>query len=107
MRRAIMCIGMAAVLWAAAPAQAAPPVPSSTKKARKCGKANNGFADFKVYIGKGRKRITCKKARSVVSKGMNAKGWTYYDWTKGGSGPWSDVWVRHDRKVVVLAIVIY
>jgi hypothetical protein len=38
---------------------------------------------------------------------MNAKGWTYYDWTKGGSGPWSDVWVRHDRKVVVLAIVIY
>jgi len=35
-----------------------------------------------------------------------ANGWQYYDWTKGGSGPWSDVWYRNDKKVVVLAILI-
>jgi hypothetical protein len=43
----------------------------------------------------------------VVRKGVNTRGWTYYDWTKagGGPGPWSDVWDRNDHRVVVLAIV--
>jgi hypothetical protein len=103
-------IGVAACLWAAAPAQAQsddpPKVPDKVGKAKKCGRSNNGFADFKVYLGKGRKRITCKRARAVVRKGMNTTNYQYFDWTKGGNGPWSDVWYRHDKKVVVLAIVI-
>jgi len=102
-------IGVAACLWTAAPAQAQqdpPSVPQKVSKAKKCGRADNGFADFKVYLGKGRHRITCKKARGVVAKGVMANGWQYYDWTKGGSGPWSDVWYRNDKKVVVLAILI-
>jgi hypothetical protein len=33
------------------------------------------------------------------------RGWTYFDWTKGGNGPWSDVWERHDTKVVVAAVL--
>ena len=103
-------IGVAACLWTAAPAYAQsqdpPKVPSKVSKAKKCGRANNGFADFKVYLGKGRKRITCRRARAVVRKGMNTTNYQYFDWTKGGNGPWSDVWYRHDKKVVVLAIVI-
>jgi hypothetical protein len=104
-------IGVAACLWAATgPAQAQsddpPTVPGKVSKAKKCKKANNGFADFKVYVGKGRKSFGCKKARAVVRKGVMANGWQYFDWTKGGSGPWSDVWYRHDKKVVVLAILI-
>jgi hypothetical protein len=36
---------------------------------------------------------------------VNARGWTSFDWTKGGNGPWSDVWLRHDRHAVVAAII--
>jgi hypothetical protein len=103
-------IGAAALLWTGAPAygqaQDPPKVPNTVSKAKKCGRANNGFADFKVYLGKGRKRITCKRARAVVRKGINAPNYQYFDWTKGGNGPWSDVWYRHDKKVVVLAILV-
>jgi uncharacterized membrane protein len=109
MKRAMIAAGVAALL--AAPAaearQSVPQVPSSTKKAKRCGTANNGFADFRVFVGKGRKRFSCRRARKVVRQGTRARGWTYYDWTKagGGPGPWSDVWNRRDRRVVVLAIV--
>ena len=103
-------IGVAACLWAAAPAgaqsQDPPTVPNKVSKTKKCGRASTSYADFKVYLGKGKKRIGCKKARAVVRKGINANGWQYFDWTKGGNGPWSDVWYRHDKKVVVLAILI-
>jgi hypothetical protein len=110
MRRASIGISVAALLGAAAPAQAQsqdpPKVPDKVSKAKKCGRANNGYADFRVYLGKGRKRITCKRARAVVRKGINAENYQYFDWTKGGNGPWSDVWYRHDKKVVVLAILV-
>ena len=33
------------------------------------------------------------------------RGWQYFDWTKGGNGPWSDVYNRNDRKVVIGAIM--
>jgi len=104
-------IGVAACLWAAAPAQAQhsqdpPTVPNKAGKAKKCGRTSTEFAKFKVYLGKGRKRITCRRARAVVRKGMNARNYQYFDWTKGGNGPWSDVWYRHDKKVVVLAIIV-
>jgi uncharacterized membrane protein len=110
MKRTIAAAGMAALLALAPAAQAQftpPKVPSSAKKAKRCGTANNGFADFRVFVGKGRKRITCRTARKVVRQGTRARGWTYYDWTKagGGPGPWSDVWDRNDHRVVVLAIV--
>ena len=82
-------IGVAACLWTAAPArpQDPPSVPPKVSKAKKCGKADNGFADFKVYLGKGRHRITCKKARGVVARGIMANGWQYYDLDQAGGGP--------------------
>ena len=33
------------------------------------------------------------------------RGCQYFDWTKGGNGPWSDVYYRHDHKVVIGAIM--
>ena len=99
---------LAAGLALAAPAAAAPPtMPSSTKGAKRCGAdVRNRFgAHFRVFITKGERRITCRRARSVVKRSVNVPGWRYWDWTKGGNGPWSDVWRRHDHRVVVGAII--
>ena len=56
---------------------------------------------------KGKKRISCKRARQIVRKKPldPIKHYQYFDWTKGGNGPWSDVYYRHDHKVVVGAIM--
>ena len=106
--RALIVAVCAALVFAAPAAAAKPPkLPSSTKNTKRCGTVNNGFADFRVFVTKGKKRISCKKARKVVKTPgpMAKKPWTYYDWTKGGNGPWSDVWQRRDRRVVIAAIV--
>ena len=58
-----------------------------------------------MFVTKGKKRISCKKARKVARAGVDPKGYQYFDWTKGGNGPWSDVWWRNDHKVVVAGII--
>ena len=61
---------------------------------------------FRVFVVKGKTRISCRKARSVVRAGIDARGYTYFDWTKRRRpAPWSDVWEREDERVVVTAIV--
>ena len=46
-------------------------------------------------------------ARQIVRKKPldPIKHYQYFDWTKGGNGPWSDVYYRHDHKVVIGAIM--
>ena len=81
-------------------------MPTSAKSAKRCQTTKNRFASFRVFIVKGKTRISCRKARSVVRAGMDARGYTYFDWTKAAAaGPWSDVWEREDERVVVTAIV--
>ena len=88
------------------PSQHPPKMPSSTKGTKKCGKASRFGSTFRVFLVKGKKRISCKRARSIVKKPpFDIKHWQYFDWTKGGSGPWSDVCYRHDRKVSIGAIM--
>ena len=55
----------------------------------------------------GQERISCKRARQIVRKKPldPIKHYQYFDWTKGGNGPWSDVYYRHDHKVVIGAIM--
>lgn len=37
-------------------------------------------------------------ASTAVGAGRDApSGWAYYDWTKGGNGPWSDVWAGENK----------
>ena len=90
------------------PAQHPPTMPSSTKGTKKCGKASRFGARFRVYLVKGKKRISCKRARAIVRKPPldPIKNWQYFDWTKGGNAPWSDVYYRHDRKVSIGAIML-
>jgi hypothetical protein len=97
---------LAPVASADDPAQHPPKMPSTTTGAKKCKKASRYGASFKVFITKGKSRISCKKARAIVAHKppTGVKHYQYFDWTKGGGGPWSDVYYRHDHKVVVGAI---
>jgi hypothetical protein len=89
------------------PSQHPPKMPNSTKGTKKCGKASRFGATFRVYLVKGKKRISCKRARTIVSKPpFDIANWQYFDWTKAGNGPWSDVYYRHDRKVSIGAIML-
>ena len=116
MKGRTMAIAVAGLLVAAPVAgaqsdvQHPPKLPDSTHGAKKCGTAKSPLGQtYRVYITKGKSRATCRGARSVIEHfsffGHRPKGWTYFDWTKGGNGPWSDVWERHDEKVVVAAII--
>lgn len=117
MKAGTLAIAVAGMLaWApAAGAQSdvqnPPKLPSSSRSAKKCGvaTAKKSGASYRVYVTKGKSRITCRKARSVIRDfdfgTQRPRGWTYFDWTKGGNGPWSDVWEREDTKAVVAAII--
>jgi hypothetical protein len=89
------------------PAQHPPKMPSSTKGAKKCKTASRYGASFRVFITKGKSRLSCAKARTIVAHKppTGVKHYQYFDWTKGGSGPWSDVYYRHDHKVTIGAIL--
>ena len=105
--RALLIAALAAAVLAT-PALAAPPkMPDTTEGSKLCGKdVRNRFGGhFRVFITKGERRISCRRARAVVRKSTDVKGWRYWDWTKGGNGPWTDVWRRRDHKAVVGAIV--
>ena len=88
-------------------AQHPPKLPNSTKGAKKCKTALRYGSSFRVYITKGKSRITCKRARKLVAHEppTEVRGWQFFNWVSGGNGPWSDVYHRNDRKVVIGAIM--
>ncbi len=91
------------------PSQHPPTMPNSTAGAKKCKKASRYGSSFKVFITRGKGRISCAKARKIVAHKppTSVKHYQYFDWTKagGGPGPWSDVYYRHDHKVTIGAII--
>ena len=98
---------LAPAAGAGSPAQHPPKMPSSTKGAKKCKTASRFGASFRVYVTKGKRRLSCRRARKIVSMPPleDIPRYQYFDWTKGGNGPWSDVYYRHDHKVVIGAIM--
>jgi len=88
-------------------AQHPPKLPDSTKGAKKCKSASRYGSSFRVYITKGKNRISCKRARKIVAHKPpdQVRGWQFFNWVSGGNGPWSDVYHRNDRKVVIGAIM--
>jgi len=84
-----------------------PKMPDTTRGAKRCQDASRYGSSFRVYIVRGARRITCRRARRVAAfkPPGGERGWTYFDWTKGGNGPWSDVYRRTDRRVIVGAII--
>jgi hypothetical protein len=83
-----------------------PSLPNSTHGTKKCGNAKNEYAHYHVYLVKGKKTISCARARHIARLGVNPPArFRYWDWTKGGNGPWSDVWSRKDNGVVIGGIL--
>ncbi len=91
---------------APASAQAVPKLPSSTANAKKCSTTQRLGYTIRVYITQG-KSTSCKRARYVMSRPplKPVAGYRYYDWTKGGNGPWSDVWESTNAKTVIAGII--
>jgi hypothetical protein len=117
MKARTLALAVAGML-VAAPAAAAqsdvqhpPKLPNTARSAKKCGvaTAKKSHASYRVYVTKGKSLTTCRKARAVIRDFDFLKdrphGWTYFDWTKGGNGPWSDVWEREDTRVVIAAVL--
>lgn len=110
MRRFLIALLALALLAPAASAQShaqnPPKLPNSTKGTKKCTTVSRSGYSFRVYVTKGKGRISCKKARKIVARPLfDVKGFQYFDWTKAGNGPWSDVYCRSDHKVVIGAIM--
>jgi hypothetical protein len=108
----LACAGLLAFAPVAVGYPTPPSVPSSTHGTKKCGTAKKYGYVFHFYVTKGKHKVTCKRAKRLLEEtnpamGKQPRHWVYYDWTKagGGPGPWSDVWMRKDRKVVVCAII--
>lgn len=108
----LACAGLLALAPAAGAYPAPPKVPSSTHGTKKCGTTKKYGYVFRFYVTRGKRKVACKRAKRLLretnpARGKNPRHWVYFDWTKagGGPGPWSDVWMRKDRKVVVCAII--
>ena len=112
MRSCLLALLALALLAPAAGAQGdalhPPKLPGSTKGAKKCKTASRYGYSFRVYVTKGKSRISCRRARQIVAHKppTGVRRYQYFDWTKGGNGPWSDVYYRHDHRVVVGAIML-
>lgn len=86
--------------------QTPPTLPGTLHGSTSCGTVSgpNG-SHFRVYVTFG--HATCPQARALVPQNMHVRApWTYWDWTKGGNGPWTDTFERSDAGAVVAAILV-
>ena len=79
-------------------------VPRSAARARSCGTLRARGRLVEVLIGRGPAGVTCAPARRVVRLDplRAIAGWRFYDFRHSGHRPWADVYVRADRRVVVV-----
>jgi hypothetical protein len=79
-------------------------VPASARGARPCGSVRRRGRSLDVLIARGSPRLLCAPARRVArAHGLRGiRGWHYYDYRHSGRRPWTDVYVRADRRVVVV-----
>jgi hypothetical protein len=79
-------------------------VPRSVGNGKACGGLRRaGAARLNVFVIRGSKRVDCARARHLVRIGTLRRiaGWRAYDFRRSGRKPWSDIYVRRDRKVIV------
>jgi hypothetical protein len=81
-------------------------LPRHSTTAKRCAAVHPEGRAIRVYVVRGRARITCAIARRLVRRPplRAIAGWRFYDWSTTRDGPWSRVYVRHDHRVVVAAI---
>lgn len=77
-------------------------VPLGPASAKRCGRTRARD----VLVVRGRSRVSCARARALVRARALAgiSGWRYYDWRRSGRRPWSTVYVRRDRRIVVATL---
>jgi hypothetical protein len=78
-------------------------VPDSAGDGKACGDLRRAGKHLNVFVIRGPERIGCDHARRLVRRGTLRRiaGWRPYDLLRSGRKPWSDIYVRHDRKVIV------
>jgi hypothetical protein len=81
-------------------------LPRHRADAHRCAAVHPHGLAIGVYIARGSHRISCLLARRLVRRPVLRRipDWRFYDWTTTHNGPWSRVYVRRDRRVVVAAI---
>jgi hypothetical protein len=79
-------------------------VPTADVGAFPCGALRVRGRTLDVLVVRGRKRVVCARARALArADGLRGiAGWRYYDCRRSGRRPWSDVFVRDDRRVIVV-----
>jgi hypothetical protein len=79
-------------------------VPATKSGARACGSVRRRGRALDVLIVRGSPKVLCALARRVARRdGLRGiRGWRFFDYRHSGRRPWSDVYVRADRRVVVV-----
>lgn len=77
--------------------------------AKDCGTIRRFGRALGVSVVRGSRRVTCVHARRLArTPPLGAiPGWSAYDWTATGRGPWLDVYARHDRRAVVATVAVH
>jgi hypothetical protein len=78
-------------------------LPRSAATAKRCGELGAARDAARVYIVRGRERVSCARARSLarLSPLRPIPSWRPYAWHVARGGPWSAVYRRDDGKVLV------
>ena len=81
------------------PPRALRPAPAVAADAKPCGRVRGE----EVLVVRGAARVSCARARALARSRALAgiAGWRYYDWRRSGRRPWTAVYVRRDRRVIV------
>ncbi|HUR84635.1 MAG TPA: hypothetical protein VMY78_04760 [Solirubrobacteraceae bacterium] len=79
-------------------------IPATDAGARPCGVVRSRGRALDVLVVRGGTRLLCLRARRLARAPAYAgiRGWRYYDYRRSGRRPWSDVYVRADRGIVVV-----
>lgn len=68
-----------------------------------CGQLRRAGTRLDVFVIRGADRVACARARHLVRIGTLRRigGWRAYDFQHSGRKPWSDIYVRRDRRIIV------
>lgn len=74
-------------------------VPVVATGAKACGRVGR----LDVLVVRGAQRVSCMRARKLARARALAgiAGWRYYDWRRSGRRPWTGIYVRADRRIIV------
>lgn len=81
------------------------PLPADLTTVKACGTLVHDGHRLAVYVVRGPDRILCSAARRLVRTPDPAllSGFRWFDWRFVGRPPWTDVYARHDGRVIVAA----